>query len=93
MQFQGTDTFTLVTIALTLFLIAYVVALTVGGRKREIKITKTYTLLKCTNCDYSTEREFKEGDYVGKVEGKCPKCNGDMVIYAIYVKEIPSSHP
>jgi len=81
------DAFTIVTIALTLFLVAYMVALSVFGRRKELKVRKTYTLLKCQECSYEAEREFKEGDYVGKIEGKCPKCGGPLVIYAIYDKE------
>jgi rRNA maturation endonuclease Nob1 len=81
------DPFTLVTIALALFVLAYIVALSLGGRRKEQKVKKTYTLLKCVECDYTMEREFKEGDYVGKKEGACPKCGGEMIITAIYVKE------
>jgi len=81
------DAFTLITIALTLFLIAYMVAMSVFSRRKEVKVRKTFTLLKCQNCDYKKEREFKEGDYVGKVEGECPQCEGPLVIYAIYDKE------
>ncbi len=85
------DPFTLVTIALTLFVLAYFIALSLGGRKKQQKVKKTYTLLKCTACEYSVEREFKEGDYVGKKEGTCPKCDGEMIITAIYVKEEDNS--
>ncbi len=87
-MFSGdSDAFTLVTIALTLFLVAYMVAMSVFSRRKELKVRKTYTLLKCLRCDYKSQREFKEGDYVGKIDGECPKCEGPLVVYAIYDKE------
>ena len=54
-----------------------------------MKVKKTFTKLKCVNCDHEFEREFREGDYVGKkVENGCPKCDGDALITAIYIKEL-----
>ncbi len=52
------------------------------------KEKKTITLIKCDKGDYETRREFKPGDFVGKVEGECPKCKGVLRVYAIFVEEI-----
>jgi len=49
---------------------------------------KIITEIVCsTSGDYSSEREFIDGDYVGKEVGTCPKCGGKIIvnrIYAIY---------
>ena len=42
------------------------------------------TRVECEKCDYKSEREFKKGDYVLKVDGKCPKCNSPTIITNIY---------
>jgi hypothetical protein len=46
---------------------------------------KTVTIASCMNKDYTLEREFREGDFIGKIEGLCPKCNSNIVIEKIYV--------
>jgi len=49
---------------------------------------KIITEIVCsTSGDYLSEREFMDGDYIGKDVGACPKCGGKLVvnrIYAIY---------
>jgi hypothetical protein len=30
------------------------------------------------------EKEFEPGDFIGMVKGKCPKCDGPMIVKAIY---------
>lgn len=42
------------------------------------------TIIKCLTNDFTTEREFNEGDFIGKVEGECPKCKNKLVIISIY---------
>uniref|UniRef100_A0A7C5YRY5 Uncharacterized protein n=1 Tax=Ignisphaera aggregans TaxID=334771 RepID=A0A7C5YRY5_9CREN len=49
---------------------------------------KTVTIVSCINKDYTLEREFREGDFIGKIEGLCPKCNSNIVIEKIYVVPI-----
>lgn len=55
-----------------------------SSKKKE---KKTVTLVKCDRGDYESKRNFKPGDFVGKVEGKCPKCNSILRVYSIYVEE------
>ncbi len=43
--------------------------------------------LQCVECGHWTEREFKQGEYVGLLTGeRCPKCGGEMFVAAIYAK-------
>jgi len=62
--------------------------------KRRIRISikpqVVMTTLLCEKCGFKNLREFKRGDYVFKeTDEKCPKCNENMYIAAIYreVKE------
>jgi len=59
--------------------------------RRAESMPSTYRIITeivcSTSGDYSSEREFTDGDYVGKEVGTCPKCGGKLVvnrIYAIY---------
>ena len=55
-----------------------------------IKPQVVMTTLLCEKCGFKNLREFKRGDYVFKeTDEKCPKCNENMYIAAIYreVKE------
>ncbi len=52
----------------------------------EKKVEKTVTVLRCYDCGYQVEREFRKGDYVGKLVGKCPRCGAPLYVHAIYVK-------
>ena len=62
------------------------VALAVAAltNKKEEKEGKIWTELKCTSCGYTEKREWKEGDFVGLVEGSCPKCGSPMEVWNIY---------
>jgi hypothetical protein len=55
-----------------------------------LKQSQTVTRIKCDNdnCNYKEERFFQEGDYIFKEVGKCPKCNGNLYIDAIYDLEL-----
>jgi len=62
--------------------------------RRRIRISirpqPVMTMLICEKCGFKNLREFKRGDYVFKeTDEKCPKCNENMYIAAIYreVKE------
>jgi len=58
-------------------------------RLKLLKLPQVITSVKCTNetCNYKEERLFQEGDYIFKNIGKCPKCNNDLYIDAIYAFE------
>ncbi len=48
---------------------------------------KYMTLVRCLKCNFKSEREFKEGEYVGKRWDKpCPACGAPMIIDVIYAK-------
>ena len=62
--------------------------------RRRIRISirpqPVMTTLICEKCGFKNVREFRRGDYVFKeTDEKCPKCNENMYIAAIYreVKE------
>jgi len=42
------------------------------------------TTTECEKCGFRDIRKFEVGDYVVKTHGNCPKCNGSMLITAIY---------
>ena len=79
--------------ALSLYTLAAVsaggVALTVLGLRSARagrRITKTLVVLRCPSCGYTMKRQFREEDYVGKVDSaRCPRCGERMVVDAIYV--------
>ncbi len=81
------DIFTLILLIMTISLILYTLLLSFIQRKasRETVKPKIITKISCMRDDYSEERDFKKGDYVGLVVGKCPKCEGNLLITAIYL--------
>lgn len=50
-----------------------------------VKRISEYVTLRCPICGYTTTREFRFGDYVGKVsnEDKCPNDGTSMVVISI----------
>ncbi len=46
------------------------------------------TTIICPSCDFKEVRNFERGDYILKELGPCTKCEGIMMISAIY-REIP----
>ena len=58
------------------------------GIRQEAVDVETLTSFACHQCDFTDQREFKRGDFVGKSVGKCPKCKNDaLYIRAIYTAE------
>jgi hypothetical protein len=55
--------------------------------------TRIITVLKCEKCNVKNVRDFKQGDYIPKQEGKCPGCEGPMYVEAIYPEELPKKKP
>ncbi|MFP3132607.1 MAG: hypothetical protein RXO71_00320 [Nitrososphaeria archaeon] len=48
---------------------------------------KYFSVEECPKCGYKIKREFKEGDYVLKQSGLCPRDNTPMIISMIYAEE------
>lgn len=74
-------------IVILVLLLALSIALA-EKRTSKKKEKKMITYARCDKGDYEVKRDFRPGDFVGKVEGKCPKCNGILRVYAIYVEEV-----
>ncbi len=48
----------------------------------------TITEIRCEDpsCDFKEIRDFQEGDYIMMpVDANCPKCQGSLSIYGIYI--------
>ncbi len=81
------DTQNLLPLLMLLIVIALVMSImdTMSKIRQRKRIEpRTITVIKCVNKDYENTRQFRRGDYVGKIEGKCPKCGSDTIIYTIY---------
>lgn len=83
-QLQGL--ITLVMLAATLTLFYYIMIKTQPKKSEERYVTRT--IVKCLKCGYEEKRDFKEGDFVGKIEGNCPKDDGTLVIRLIYSEKV-----
>lgn len=76
-------------VVISVVMVAYMVLVTIGPRGKKEPEKRVVTVLRCPKCGYKKIREFREGDYVGKiVDEKCPKCNVSLVIDAIYEENI-----
>ncbi|ALU11857.1 hypothetical protein EYM_05475 [Ignicoccus islandicus DSM 13165] len=53
-------------------------------KKNEESKGEFKTLIKCPKCGYERVREWKEGDFIGMIEGRCPKCGSLMKVEKIY---------
>jgi len=86
----GGDIFTWLLIIVLVIMIIYMVMSGIGYMRKKDRATientplKVITTITCINKDYTIEREFREGDFIGKIEGQCPKCGSSMVIDKIY---------
>lgn len=45
---------------------------------------QTISVLKCLNCSFQKNHWFVDGDFIFQLKGKCPDCDGDLQITAIY---------
>ncbi len=50
----------------------------------ERKLTREYTVEKCTKCGSLEQRKFSAGDILFNVSGKCASCDGAMRIEKIF---------
>ncbi|BEP17043.1 hypothetical protein PYJP_03950 [Pyrofollis japonicus] len=72
---------------LSVVMIIYMVITVLGSRKKDKEEQKVVTVLKCPQCGYVKKREFREGDFIGKiVDEKCPHCGVNLVVDAIYAE-------
>lgn len=87
MTLGSAEYFTLMLIILTISLIIYTILLNIVQRRsmKEVVKSKTITKIVCEGEDYSEEREFRKGDYVGLVVGTCPRCGRKVLVHAIYL--------
>ena len=92
-----TDALLIIIALLLIVIVVYIVSngwLYTRSRRRaenlEDKPTKIITVISCKNNDYTIEREFQEGDFIGKVADKCPKCGAEMIISRIYAIPLES---
>lgn len=53
-------------------------------RRNQQKQPSYYVVEECPVCGYKAKREFKDGDYVFKDSGICPKDNSVMYISMIF---------
>ncbi len=90
----GGDILTLLLIIVLVIMIIYMVMSGIGYMRKKDKAAiedtplRVITTIICTNKDYIIEREFREGDFIGKIEGQCPKCGSSMIIDKIYTMPI-----
>ena len=53
--------------------------------KKKEEVLDPYTVEKCNSCNKTTQRKFKEGDYVFKMTDKCISCgNGHLMVDKIF---------
>ncbi len=86
----GLDPLYILLIAIVVFLASYLLVsyLRESSTQKEEK-GKLLTMKKCLSCNYVLSRPYEKEDYVGRKEGKCPRCSGDMMITAIYLEPPP----
>lgn len=87
----GLDPLYILLIAIVVFLASYLLVsyLRESSTQKKEEKGKLLTTKKCLSCNYVLSRPYEKEDYVGKKEGKCPKCSGDMIITAIYLEPPP----
>ncbi|MGC8974631.1 MAG: hypothetical protein ACP5KB_00350 [Thermoprotei archaeon] len=78
-------------IAIVVFLVSYLLVsyFRESSTQKKEERGRIITIKKCLNCGYVLSKPYEKGDYVGKKEGRCPKCNGEMMTTAIYLEPPP----
>jgi len=88
------DYLTLLFIAIMIVLFIQLIINYVSSKRQSLEVDiprKIISRIRCVHGDYETEREFHEGDFVGKIEGACPKCGAELIIDTIYTKYLRQS--
>ena len=53
--------------------------------RKKVEVVDPYTMERCTSCNNTSKRKFKEGDFIFKKMEKCVSCgNGQMMIAKIF---------
>ncbi len=93
----GTDYLTLLFIAIMIVLAIQLVLNYISSKKQQLTEAeppkKIIVKVKCVRGDYEIERDFKEGDFVGKIDGQCPRCGAELVVEMVYAKPLTASMP
>jgi len=55
--------------------------------RTRIPVYHYYRVIKCAKCGYEITEEIKEGDYLFREHGECPKCSGVLLVSKIYRKK------
>jgi len=81
------DYFTTILLIMTFMLIIYTIVIIMAQRRdtRREAEQKIIARVSCEKNDYSEERDFKKGYYIGLEVGKCPNCGSRLFIESIYV--------
>ena len=85
-----TDPWSYLVIILVIVLLLYMVQTYIASKKERKALYqleeqyKFIATIKCLSNDYTAEKEFSEGDFVGKIVGECPKCGNKLIITSIY---------
>ncbi|RLG88098.1 MAG: hypothetical protein DRO15_03620 [Thermoprotei archaeon] len=77
-----------------LLLLPLIISMLTSRQRKQVELPKkTFTIIECIKGDYKETREFRLGDFVGKVVGTCKNCGSDLVISLIYteVQKIPGA--
>jgi len=88
----GSEIYLFLFIMLVIVLVVQLIVSYVSSKRRAQAETplRFITSISCVNNDYRVERDFAEGDFVGKVVGSCPKCGAPLVIDRIFCIAIQS---
>jgi len=86
---QISELYTLLLLMLLLFLVTSLIRVFIERKRLKREQFKTVTLIKCSKCGYTEEREFQTGDYILKPEKECPKCKAQTRIFKIYDVKVP----
>lgn len=84
----------LLVLALSVMIIYVIKSYINHGKKKELALAESsamrvFSVISCVKEDYAEEREYREGDFVGKLEGKCPRCGSELLVQKIYTTTPP----
>ena len=80
----------LLTVTLSVSAIALSSYMLLQTRRKPLKLgfemSKVFTTVQCSSCDFKNVRDFQNGDYILKDADPCPKCDSPSFISTIYRK-------